>query len=84
MPTGYKTTKPSTCTHLTHDFQGLDGIGPLCHSHGSLFAVDSVAALGGVPVFMDKMEIDVMYTGSQKVLGVPPGLAPISLGEKAV
>ncbi|TRY80141.1 hypothetical protein TCAL_14804 [Tigriopus californicus] len=51
---------------------------------GVLFAVDTVASLGGVPVAADDLEIDVIYTGSQKVLGVPPGLAPISFSPKAV
>ena len=43
-----------------------------------------MASLGGVPVRMDPMGIDAIYTGSQKVLGVPPGLAPISFSDKAV
>lgn len=33
---------------------------------------------------MDKWLVDVVYTGSQKVLGAPPGLAPISFGERAI
>ncbi|XP_059085465.1 alanine--glyoxylate aminotransferase-like [Tigriopus californicus] len=64
--------------------QNLEGLGKLCHSMGVLFAVDTVASLGGVPVAADDLEIDVIYTGSQKVLGVPPGLAPISFSPKAV
>lgn len=32
----------------------------------------------------DELEIDVIYTGSQKVLGVPPGTAPISFSPRAV
>ena len=43
-----------------------------------------MASLGGVPIRVDEMGIDVIYTGSQKVLAVPPGLAPISFSEKAV
>ena len=43
-----------------------------------------MASLGGVPIPMDDLGIDVMYTGSQKVLGVPPGLAPISFNDKAL
>lgn len=64
--------------------QNLEGLGKLCHSLGVLFAVDTVASLGGVPVAADDLEIDVIYTGSQKVLGVPPGLAPISFSQRAV
>ncbi|XP_047442085.1 alanine--glyoxylate and serine--pyruvate aminotransferase a [Mugil cephalus] len=61
----------------------LDGIGQLCHKYNCLFLVDSVASLGGAPVYMDKQEIDILYTGSQKVLNAPPGTAPISFNERA-
>jgi len=64
--------------------QGLEGLGPLCHSHNCLLAVDTVASWGGVPLKADQLEIDVIYTGSQKVLGVPPGTAPISFSPRAV
>lgn len=63
--------------------QPLEGIGQLCHKHNCLLIVDSVAAMGGVPLFMDKWEIDVLYTGSQKVLSAPPGASPISFSERA-
>lgn len=49
-----------------------------------LLVVDTVASLGGTPFFMDKWLVDVVYTGSQKVLGAPPGLAPISFGSRAI
>ncbi|KAJ0065246.1 hypothetical protein NL108_006609, partial [Boleophthalmus pectinirostris] len=61
----------------------LDGIGALCHKYDCLLLVDSVAAMGGTPLYMDKQEIDILYTGSQKVLNVPPGTAPISFSERA-
>jgi len=64
--------------------QPMQGIGELCKRHNCLLAVDTVASLGGVPIAMDSLGIDVMYTGSQKVLGVPPGLAPISFNDKAL
>ena len=51
------------------------------NSNGALFAVDTVASLGGTPMEMDKLKIDILYTGSQKVLGVPPGTAPISFND---
>ena len=53
-------------------------------SHDCLFVVDTVASLCGVPLRADDLGIDAIYTGSQKVLGVPPGLAPISFSDKAV
>lgn len=63
--------------------QPVEGIGPLCHKYDCLLVVDSVAALGGVPMFMDKWEIDVLFTGAQKCLNSPPGASPISFSEKA-
>ncbi|KAK3105138.1 hypothetical protein FSP39_018030 [Pinctada imbricata] len=63
--------------------QPLEGIGALCHKYNCLLLVDSVAACGGVPMYMDKWEIDVLYTGSQKVLSAPPGASPISFSPKA-
>ncbi|XP_076451542.1 alanine--glyoxylate aminotransferase-like [Babylonia areolata] len=63
--------------------QPLQGLGPLCHRYNCLLVVDSVAAMGGVPLFMDKWEIDCLYSGSQKVLGAPPGTAPISFSDRA-
>uniref|UniRef100_A0A3Q2EBG5 Alanine--glyoxylate aminotransferase n=1 Tax=Cyprinodon variegatus TaxID=28743 RepID=A0A3Q2EBG5_CYPVA len=61
----------------------LDGIGDLCHKYGCLFLVDCVASIGGAPVYMDQQGIDILYTGSQKVLNAPPGTAPISFSERA-
>jgi len=46
--------------------------------------VDAVASLAGAPLPVDQLDLDVVYTGSQKVLGVPPGLAPITVGERAM
>ncbi|XP_056420664.1 alanine--glyoxylate aminotransferase isoform X1 [Hyla sarda] len=63
--------------------QPLDGIGDLCHRYNCLLLVDSVASLGGAPIYMDKQGIDILYSGSQKVLNAPPGTAPISFNEAA-
>lgn len=49
-----------------------------------MLIVDTVASLGGTPFFMDKWQVDVAYSGSQKVLGAPPGLAPISFNHRAI
>lgn len=87
---------------------------PVCqhfHRYDCLFLVDSVASLGGAPLYMDDQGlginhsrlinyilfflqqyesvmfifagIDILYTGSQKVLNAPPGTAPISFSERA-
>lgn len=81
------------------------------HRYDCLFLLDSVASLGGTPLYMDDQGlrinhyrlinsilfflqqyedvmfvfagIDILYTGSQKVLNAPPGTAPISFSERA-
>ncbi|XP_027445806.1 serine--pyruvate aminotransferase isoform X1 [Zalophus californianus] len=63
--------------------QPLDGYGALCHRYQCLLLVDSVASLGGVPIYMDQQGIDVLYSGSQKVLNAPPGTSLISFSDKA-
>jgi len=64
--------------------QPLDEIAAVAHRHGALFLVDTVASLGGVSVPVDEIGIDICYTGSQKCLSVPPGLAPITVSPRAV
>ena len=56
----------------------------LSHSHDALVIVDAVTSLGGHEVRMDDWGIDVCYSATQKCLGAPPGLAPISLGPRAL
>nr|CAD7408571.1 unnamed protein product [Timema cristinae] len=65
-------------------YQPLQGVGPLCRRYDCLLVVDTVASLGGVSVQTDQWEIDVIYSGSQKVLGSPAGLAPISFNSRAL
>jgi alanine-glyoxylate transaminase / serine-glyoxylate transaminase / serine-pyruvate transaminase len=50
----------------------------------ALFLVDCVTSLGGIPVEIDGWQVDLAYSGTQKCLGVPPGLAPFTAGERAV
>ncbi|OQA45826.1 MAG: Purine catabolism protein PucG [Chloroflexi bacterium ADurb.Bin325] len=63
--------------------QPLHGIAEVVHRHGALLVVDTVASLGGVSVPVDEIGIDICYTGSQKCLSAPPGLAPITVGPRA-
>ncbi|MGH7874099.1 MAG: pyridoxal-phosphate-dependent aminotransferase family protein [Candidatus Binatia bacterium] len=51
--------------------------------NGPLFVVDGVTAVGVVPLFMDEWGIDVLVTGSQKALMLPPGLGFIALSDRA-
>jgi alanine-glyoxylate transaminase/serine-glyoxylate transaminase/serine-pyruvate transaminase len=49
-----------------------------------MLILDTVTALGGIPVEIDKWQIDAVYSGTQKCLGCPPGLAPVSFSDRAV
>jgi alanine-glyoxylate transaminase/serine-glyoxylate transaminase/serine-pyruvate transaminase len=64
--------------------QPLDGVGDLCREFDCLLLIDSVTSLGGVPLFLDAWGVDVAYSGSQKCLSCPPGIAPLTLGPRAV
>jgi alanine-glyoxylate transaminase/serine-glyoxylate transaminase/serine-pyruvate transaminase len=64
--------------------QPLEEISAIVHETGALLLVDCVTSLGGVPVQMDARRIDIAYSGTQKCIGSPPSLAPISFGTVAV
>lgn len=49
----------------------------------ALMLADCVTSLGGIPVAIDRWGVDVAYSGTQKCLGVAPGLAPLTLGARA-
>lgn len=65
-------------------WQPLEELERVTHAHGALFVVDAVCGLGGIPMNVDAMHIDACYAGSQKSLGALPGLAPVTLNERAV
>lgn len=65
-------------------WQPLEELERITHAHGALFVVDAVCGLGGVPMHVDNMKIDACYAGSQKSLGALPGLAPVTLNERAI
>jgi aspartate aminotransferase-like enzyme len=62
----------------------LEKLGVAAKQNGVIFIVDAVCSLGAMNVQTDAWGIDVCFTGSQKALGVPPGLAIVSFGRKAV
>lgn len=68
----------------TGALQPVVEIGPLCRERGKLFLVDAVTSLGGVDLKVDEWNIDVCYSGTQKCLSCPPGLAPLTLGPRAI
>jgi alanine-glyoxylate transaminase/serine-glyoxylate transaminase/serine-pyruvate transaminase len=64
--------------------QPFEGLAEICREHDALLVVDAVATLGGVGLPVDQWGIDVCYSGSQKCLSAPPGLAPITLSDRAM
>ncbi len=68
----------------TGAWQPIEELGKLCREFDSLLVVDAVTALGCVPVLVDEWGIDAVYSCSQKGLGCPPGLAPVSFSSRAV
>jgi alanine-glyoxylate transaminase / serine-glyoxylate transaminase / serine-pyruvate transaminase len=50
---------------------------------GALLVVDTVASLAGVPLDVDAQRIDICFSGSQKAISAPPGMAPITVGPRA-
>ena len=64
--------------------QALEEIGRLVREHDSLFVVDAVTSLGGMEVDVDGWLIDAAGSCSQKCLGAPPGLGPITVGPRGM
>lgn len=56
----------------------------LAHKFGCLSLVDSVTGVAGIELDVDGWGIDAIYSGTQKCLSCPPGLSPVSFGERAV
>ena len=68
----------------TGALQPLVGLAEIVHAKGALLVVDAVTSLGGHDVRVDEWGIDAIYSGTQKCLGCPPGLAPVSFGPRAL
>ena len=68
----------------TGAWQPVEEIAKIAHDAGALIALDTVTSLAGVPVEIDDWEIDAVYSGTQKCLSCPPGLAPLTFGPRAV
>jgi len=68
----------------TGAWQPLEEIVQCAHRHGALVVVDAVTSLGGCPLLIDEWEIDVCFSGTQKCIGSPPGLSPITFNERAM
>jgi len=64
--------------------QPLQEISRMTHLSGALFAVDGVTSLGCVPLEIDEWGIDACYSCTQKGIGAPPGLAPVTFSPRAM
>lgn len=85
--------KAVTVTHVdtsTGVMSNLDDLVPVVKKYGVLFILDGVCASAGLEEDMGKeyghpdYKIDIVLTASQKAIGVPPGLAIVAFGEKAL
>ena len=64
--------------------QPIEPIREICDRFDSLLLVDAVTSLGGHPVLVDEWGIDICYSGTQKCLSCPPGLAPFTASPRAI
>jgi len=64
--------------------QPITEIARLARERGALVVVDAVTSLAGIPLLVDEWGIDVCYSGTQKCLSVPPGLAPVTFSPLAM
>ena len=62
---------------------GIAEIAAAAHAQGALLVLDTVTSLGGLPVEIDAWGVDVAYSGTQKCLSAPPGLAPLTVSPRA-
>lgn len=68
----------------TGALQPLEEISKIVHDAGALLLADCVTSLGGLPVKVDEWGLDAVYSGTQKCLSCPPGLAPVTFSPRAV
>ncbi len=73
-------THSETSTGVLHD---IEAIGRVARNHGCYFVVDAISGLGANELRTDDWHVDIALTGSQKALMIPPGLAFISVSERA-
>ncbi len=81
--------KPAKLVALVHAetstgaLQPMEGMAEVVHRYGGLLLIDCVTSLGGVPVKIDEWDVDIAYSATQKCLSCPPGLGPLTVGERA-
>lgn len=84
---GGRQAKVLACVHAetsTGVETPLKPIAEIAHAHGALFVADAVTSLGGIAVDIDNSGVDACYSGTQKCVGAPPGIAPITVSDQAI
>lgn len=61
-----------------------EAVAKVARERGALFVMDAVTSLGGIPVEVDAWGVDACYSATQKCVGAPPGLAPITFSPRAL
>lgn len=69
-----------TSTGAAHD---IEGISKIIRNHDALFIIDAITGLGTMPLKIDEWGLDIVIGGSQKAFMIPPGLAFLSISERA-
>ncbi len=84
---GMKAPKVVAVVHAetsTGILQPIEEIIQIAHRYGALVVADAVTSLGGCPLLIDKWQVDACFSGTQKCIGAPPGLSPITFSENAM
>jgi (S)-ureidoglycine-glyoxylate aminotransferase len=80
-------TTPATAVLAVHAETSTGVMNPVreiaavTHAHGAVIVVDAVCSFAGAPLDTDGWELDVVIAGTQKCLGCPSGLAPVTYSE---
>jgi alanine-glyoxylate transaminase/serine-glyoxylate transaminase/serine-pyruvate transaminase len=62
----------------------LEAVGALVKKSGAFLVVDAVTSLGGNEIRTDAWGVDALYSCSQKCLGCPSGLSPVTFSDRAM
>ena len=81
---GYKVMALVHAETSTGVQQPMDEIVGLAREHGTMVLLDTVTSLGGVEIKVDEWGLDAAYSCSQKCIGAPPGLAPVTFSDRAI
>lgn len=71
------------CETSTGALNDIEALAAVVKDYDAVFVVDAVSSLAGAPLYMDRWGIDIVATGGQKALMLPPGLALVAVREKA-